>query len=161
MGKRRRGRMPAYKTLLSWAKPKSEGVECRHELKVPVFQVLHHDHLVNFALDKLHDRYDARDLSVKWQSLLLQLKHVVMDPVWICNKCNEQDGALKADWYKAEPWFVEQYMSLPHSCLTELFEEKEAAGLKAMRAKASALVATERKRHDATKSEIEALIKSL
>jgi hypothetical protein len=72
--------------------------------------VLHHDHLVDFALVKLRCRLRScypdhqqaeRKLAAVWPSLVETLRrYLYVDPCWVCRRCNSMDARGKDPGYR-------------------------------------------------------------
>jgi hypothetical protein len=157
--------MPARQTLKGWA---CDRRACEHDFPEGnvVRLVLHHDHLIDYARDSLRQRQENKrfsetDFSVKWNLILEQLRPIVFKPEWICNHCNEQDGALKAASHAEEDWFLHQYTSLRASQLKALYDIKTRSNLKEMRREAVAMVAARVIEVENGKARIDAILAAI
>lgn len=91
------GRMPARKTLRSWAN-QNPLKGCIHGQ----WTMVHHDHLVDEAKERLAQRALHKKLNgpfdQRWPVFLHQHRGLFFDPIWVCETCNQQDSFVKSSF---------------------------------------------------------------
>jgi len=97
-----------------WAMPK-DSTKCSYCKEQAV--VLHHDHLADYARDKLRCHLvklnREKEFHRLWQkygcSLLSKHRFV---PTYLCQKCNEGDGWAKVRGWRGKPAVYNRYFSM-------------------------------------------------
>ena len=98
-------RVPARNLISDWAiNPDRKGCFWCMQNTSSVDLVLHHDHLLDFALEEFRRlagvSSTSTDVDALWASNVVRFRALMrFAPVWVCRKHNEGDG-----WAKAPNW---------------------------------------------------------